>query len=196
MKATKTADEYILSQNNWQNELIELRKIMQSSGLIEAIKWGVPVYSYNGKNVAGLAAFKSYVGIWFYQGALLKDKNKKLINTQEGTTKALRQWRFNSSDEIDTKLVTEYLHEAIENEKTGKRIPQGPKPETVMPEELSVILKEDPVINLNFNKLTLFKQREYIEYISEAKRADTRQKRLEKIIPVLLKGLGLNDKYR
>lgn len=86
MKGAKTAEEYILSHPEWQNELIELRKIMLSCKLDETIKWGVPVYTFRGKNLTGLAAFKNYTGIWFYQGVLLQDKAAKLINAQEGLT--------------------------------------------------------------------------------------------------------------
>jgi uncharacterized protein YdeI (YjbR/CyaY-like superfamily) len=196
MKSAKTAEEYILAQFQWQNELIELRKIMQSAGLVETIKWGIPVYTFKGKNIAGMASFKHYAAIWFYQGALLKDKHKKLINAQEGTTKALRQWRFKSFEEIDSRLVLEYLKEAIENEKTGHRIEPKPKSKLEMPEELEIILSENSVLTQNFTNLTPFKQREYIEFISEAKKPETRQKRIEKIIPILSEGIGLNDKYR
>ena len=89
MKGAKNAEEFILSNPQWQEALILLRDIFLSTGMEETIKWGVPVYTFEGKNVAGMACFKSYIGIWFYQGALLADKAQKLVNAQEGITKAL-----------------------------------------------------------------------------------------------------------
>jgi len=196
MKDVKTVDEFILSHEKWQNMLIELRTITQASGLEEFIKWGVPVYAYKGKNILGLAPFKNYVAIWFYQGALLKDSSKKLINAQEGTTKALRQWRFKSIEEIEPELITEYINEAIENEKSGKKIGHTTKPELEIPPELINIFNENEGIKNNFNRLTSYKQREYIEFVVSAKRQETKEKRFEKIIPLLIKGIGLNDNYR
>lgn len=122
MKKLKTVDEYILNHENWREELNLLRDICKSTGMQETVKWGGPVYVINGKNVLGLGAFKAYVSIWFFQGALLKDKKAKLINAQEGKTNALRQWRFKNSEEINIKLVTEYIEEAISNQKAGKEI--------------------------------------------------------------------------
>jgi len=164
--------------------------------LEETIKWGSPVYCLNGKNIVGLGAFKSYVGLWLFQGALLKDKKKKLINAQEGVTKALRQMRFNSIDEIDEILILEYLKEAIKNEKAGKEIKPAKKTKIAIPKELKVELNKNAKLKEIFSQLTPFKQREFCEYISEAKRETTKQSRLRKILPMIFKGIGLNDKYR
>ena len=94
MNSYKTADEYILNAPNGKEILIVLREIIRSTELKETVKWGGPVYTLNNKNVVGLGSFKSYTGLWFYQGALLKDEAGILINATEGVTKALRQWRF------------------------------------------------------------------------------------------------------
>lgn len=122
MKYYKTVDEYILNTENGKEILIILREILKGTELKETIKWGSPVYTVNGKNVVGIGAFKSYAGIWFFQGALLKNEEGVLVNAQEGTTKALRQWRFSDVNEIDEKLVLKYVNEAIENQKKGKEI--------------------------------------------------------------------------
>lgn len=122
MKKSITVDEYILNNERWQETLIRLREIFLSTELEESIKWGQPAYSVNGKNIAGLGAFKSYTAIWFHQGALLSDPHKLLINAQEGVTKALRQMRFSSLEEIDETIVKTYLEEAIQNQKAGKYI--------------------------------------------------------------------------
>ena len=147
MESFKTVDDYIASSGQWQNALIKLREIMLSTALAETVKWGVPVYTFAGKNIVGLAAFKSYVGIWFHQGAFLKDGKKKLINAQEGKTTALRQWRFNSIEEIDVDLIKAYVFEAIENQKLGKEITPAKTAElerkTMTDSKAAVILNEN-----------------------------------------------------
>ena len=100
MKKVASVEEYIASGGDWEESLSLLRELFGKSILEETVKWGMPVYTLNGKNVAGFSAFKSWVGIWFYQGVFLKDKAGVLINAQEGTTKGLRQWRFKSAAEI------------------------------------------------------------------------------------------------
>ena len=116
MKKFKTADDYILVKSQWEKTLNQLRKIILSTELTETLKWGMPTYTLDGINVAGLVAFKSFVAIWFLNGVFLKDKQKKLINAQEGVTKALRQWRFSSVDEIEPELIKAYIDEAINNQ--------------------------------------------------------------------------------
>lgn len=195
MKSYKTVEAYIEGHSQWAGALNKLRKIMLASEMQETVKWGAPVYTVGGKNVVGLAAFSNYVGIWFHQGVFLKDPAKVLINAQEGKTKALRQWRFADADEIDADLVAAYVAEAIQNQKAGKEIkPQ--KKALVIPDELDSALANNSNLKACFEALGRSKQREFAEYIAEAKRADTKTKRLEKIIPMILDGIGLNDKYR
>ena len=198
MKRYQTPEEYIVNNKERQQSLILLRDILLSTQMTETIKWGVPVYTFEGKNIVGTAAFKSYVGLWFFQGALLKDKKKKLINAQEGKTKALRQWRFNSVKEIEaeSESIKLYLEEAILNQKQGKEIKPEWKKSFEISKELNRLFKKDKKVKESFNSLSVAKQREYTEYISEAKRDETKQKRLLKIVPIILKGKGLNDRYR
>jgi len=196
MKSFKTVEDYISSSNQWQNALVKLRDILLSTELEETVKWGVPVYTLAGKNIVGLAAFKSYVGIWFYQGTFLKDEKKKLINAQEGKTKALRQWRFNSIEEIDEDLVKAYVFEAIENQKQGKELKPARKKPVVIPPELENALNQNEALKLQFNDLSPSCKREYAEYITEAKREDTKLRRIDKIIPMIMEKAGLNDKYK
>jgi uncharacterized protein YdeI (YjbR/CyaY-like superfamily) len=149
------------------------------------------------KNLIGLAAFKHYVGPWFFQGALLKDKEKVLINAQEGKTKALRQWRFDSFKDINEVLVAKYVAETINNQKMGKMIkPAKPNMKFILPIELSNTMNSDELLQIAFSKLAPFKQKEFAEYITEAKRDATKMSRIEKIRPMILDGIGLNDKYR
>lgn len=120
MNANETdsrVDEFIQKKSGWGEELNQLRAILLSTELKETIKWGMPTYTLNGINVVGMGAFKSYFGLWFFNGVLLEDQGNQLINAQEGKTKSLRQWRFQSKDEINPSLISEYLAEAIQIQK-------------------------------------------------------------------------------
>jgi uncharacterized protein YdeI (YjbR/CyaY-like superfamily) len=198
MKRYKTPEEYIANSKYWKQSLILLRDILLDTQMTETVKWGVPVYTFEGKNIVGIAGFKSYAGLWFFQGALLKDKKKKLINAQTGKTKALRQWRFKSVKEIEaeSKTIKQYLEEAILNQKHGKEIKAEKKKPLEIPKELNGLFKQNKKVKECFNSLSLPKQSEYSEYINEAKRDETKQKRLSKIVPLIIKGKGLNDKYK
>ena len=163
MKKVNSVEEYISHKSDWKKELESLRKIISSKKIEENIKWGAPVYSINGKNIVGLGAFKSYVGIWFFQGALLKDKDQKLVNAQEGKTKALRQWRFNSANVIkkESNLISSYVNEAIKNQKDGKEImPDKNKPLSI-PIELKIASSKNSKIKKCFNEFSRGKQREF-----------------------------------
>ncbi len=198
MRRFKTVDDYIINPAwaGWQDTLTQLREILLSTELEETVKWGSPVYTFGGKNIVGLGAFKSFVSLWFFQGTFLKDERKKLINAQEGKTKALRQWRFNAGDEIDADLVKAYVFEAIENQKQGKEIKPAKNQKLVIPLEMQNILNQNKALFGQFNELSISCKREYAEYISEAKREDTKMRRLEKIIPMIMEKAGLNDKYK
>lgn len=190
-------DEYILKKGNWKAELELLRSVFSDLPVEETIKWGAPTYVFEGKNIVGLGAFKNYCGLWFFQGALLEDKQKVFINAQEGKTKAMLQWRFYSLKEIDINLIKEYVLEAIENSKAGKEIkPKRNTKPIVIPEELKGAFLENEKLEAFFNEFTASKQREFCEYILSAKRATTKQTRLEKITPMILNKVGLNDKYK
>jgi len=196
MNSYKTADEYILNAPNGKEILIVLREIIRSTELKETVKWGGPVYTLNDKNVVGLGSFKSYTGLWFYQGAFLKDEAGVLINATEGVTKALRQWRFTSVDEIDDQLILRYVNEAIQNQKEGKELKPDRNQPVIIPEELSAVFNDDEELQNCFNRFTPGRKKEFANYIAEAKTVETRQARIQKIIPLVLENIGLNDKYR
>jgi uncharacterized protein YdeI (YjbR/CyaY-like superfamily) len=196
MEYAKTVDGYIEKHEKWRNQLIHLRKLLASTTLKEEIKWGAPAYTHNGKLIAGIAAFKNYFGIWFFQGVFLKDSQDKLVNAQEGKTKAMRQWRFQEGDSIDEELVLLYIEEAIQNCIDGKEVKVQRKVGVTIPPFLKMTLKNNTQLAEAFKSLTPGKRREYAEYIAEAKREETRQSRLQKIIPMILNGRGLHDKYK
>ena len=196
MRRAKSVDDYIANAGQWQNELRTLREILRSTDLDEEVKWGGPCYTYNGKNIVGLGSFKSYVGLWFHQGALLQDSSGVLINAQEGRTKALRQWRMTAAGDIKPSIIKRYVKEAIKLVKEGKEIkPERGRP-IVIPPELKNALRRAKGATAAFRKLRPGSQREFSEYIADAKRDETKQRRIEKILPKIVAGAGLNDKYR
>nr|WP_322624773.1 DUF1801 domain-containing protein [uncultured Flavobacterium sp.] len=181
--------------SKWPEELNALKAIIANTPLVETTKWGGPAYTYNNKNVLGVGGFTNFFTIWFFKGVFLKDEANVLINANEGNTKGLRQWRFTSIDEIDEKLILKYINEAIEIEKQGLSITPAKK-ETVMPELLQKQLNEDSNLKQAFEAFSPYKQREFCEYIAEAKQEKTKLARLEKIIPMIQESHGLNDGYR
>jgi len=196
MKRHETVDQFMAAATQWREELAELRSILLATALDETVKWGSPVYTYAGKNVVGIGGFKSYFGLWFYQGALLADSSGVLINAQEGKTKALRQMRLQSRSAIEPELIDAYVREAIELLERGIEIrPDRGKP-LVVPAELRLALGESRRAKKRFDEISLGKQREFAEYVSSAKRGDTKQKRIVKILPLIEAAVGLNDKYR
>jgi len=186
-----------MEQNqNWKEELNKLAEIISQTPLKKTIKWGTEVYTYNGKNVVSYLGFKNFFSLWFYNGVFLKDEYKVLVAASEGKTKSLRQWRFTSIEEIDERKVLEYIFEAIENEKRGLRIaPEKFKP-LPLPAIFEDLLLKDESLKLKFEKLSQGKQKEYVVYITEAKQEVTKLKRIEKVVPMILQGIGLNDKYK
>jgi len=181
------------SNELWEKEIEFIQSIITKTPLVETTKWGGIVYTYNGRNVVGLGGFKSYVGLWFFNGVFLKDTDKVLVSGGENT-KAQLQWRFNSLDEIDEKKVLSYLMEAIEIEKEGK-VHKPEKSPLSMSEYFQNFLASEK-LNDSFEKFNLTKKKEFVEYIDTAKQEKTKVTRLEKIKPMILNGIGLNDKYR
>lgn len=196
MKRTKSVDDFIAQSDKWQPELVQLRKIIAATPLVEEVKWGIPCYTHNGKNVVGIGAFKSYFGLWFYQGALLMDENKVLINAQEGKTKALRQWRMQSTKDIKPNVIKRYVKESIQQVDAGKAIGPARNKPVVLPAELKSVLRKNKTVEKKFHSLTPGKQREFADYVASAKRDATKQTRIQKIIPMIKAGVGLNDKYK
>jgi uncharacterized protein YdeI (YjbR/CyaY-like superfamily) len=184
------------NNNQWTKELELVASIINKLPLEKTIKWGAEVFTYNGKNVVSYGGFKNFFTIWFYNGVFMEDKYKVLVNAQEGKTKSLRQWRFTSITEIDEKKIIEYIIEAIKIEKKGLKISPDKFVEIPVSELLEKEFKNDKDLKIAFEKLTPGKQKEYIIYINEAKQEATKLKRLEKIKPMILQGIGLNDKYK
>lgn len=199
MPAPKTVDEYIERQDRFGVEVARLRAILLKTGLDEAVKWGAPAYMHKGKNVVGIAAFKEHFALWFFQGALLSDPEGLLGVSEGSSAKAMRQWRMESKKDIKAKAIASYVKEAVTLQEAGKQIkPKKPvkKGSVDLPPELAAALKKRAKAKKGYDALTPGKQREYANYIAEAKRDATKQSRIEKILPMIEAGVGLHDKYR
>lgn len=197
MKKVHSVEEYIEVNTHFKEELEVLRALILSTNLEENIKWSAPTYSLKGKNVLGIGAFKHHFCIWFFNGVFLKDEHNRLETAQE-KTKALRQLRFNTLNDINKPLVLDYVRESIENQELGKEIKpkRTTKKDILVPELLNEELKTNSKFKAAFNALSPSCQREYCNYINEAKREATKISRLEKIKPIILNGKGLHDQYK
>jgi len=187
---------YILKHPQWSEELAILRNVFLQTELTEEIKWNSPTYTIKGKIVAGFAGFKNHYAIWFHQGVFLKDSAKKLLNAQEGKTKAMRQWRFIKGEPIPENIILEYLQESIENTLSGKEIKVVKGKTVAIPPVLEKAMASNPSLKKAFDLLTPGRQRDYAEHIGSAKREETQLKRLNDAIPMILEGKGLYDKYK
>ncbi|MBC8769029.1 YdeI/OmpD-associated family protein [Arenibacter sp. BSSL-BM3] len=196
MKNQEKIEAYYAKEQPFKEGIGLLRELALKTELNETYKWGIPVYTIDNKNVLGILAFKHHFGIWFYNGVFLKDPKKVLENAQEGKTKAMRHWKFTSIADINNAAVLSYFQEAIDNQKKGLvLIPEKNKPISI-PSLLKKAMDNNEALKMNYEGLTAYKQREYCEYISEAKQEKTKLSRLEKSVALLLEGLGLHDKYR
>lgn len=195
MKMATSVEEYIENQEAYSNGLEILRQLMLSTNMQETVKWGMPTYTINNKNVLGISAFKHHFGVWFFNGVFLADPHQLLYNAQEGKTKGLRQLRFTDEKQIDKSIILAYVYEAIDNQRKGLEVKPTKKP-LIVPKELAAVFSKNDKLAALFEGLSLGKKREFTEYISNAKREETKLKRIEKSIPMILNNIGLNDKYR
>lgn len=196
MSTAEKIAAFYAKEHPYKDGVAVLRELALKTELEETYKWNFPVYTLDGKNVLGICAFKSHFGVWFFNGVFLSDPKGVLENAQEGKTKSMRHWKFLSEEEIDKAGVLAYMREAQENQRKGISLSPGPKKETVIPQELSTALNKDVALKSLFDKLAPYKQREFCEYISEAKQEKTKLSRLDKILPMIAEGVSLNDKYR
>ena len=187
-------DFYFNKAKQWQEELGKLRAVVLGCQLSEELKWGVPCYTFQKRNVVLIHAFKEYCALLFFKGALLKDPNSILIQ-QTKNTQATRQIRFTSTREI-VKMKTvlkAYIQEAIEIEKAGLKVSYKKTSEFAIPEEFQNKLDEVPALKTAFNALTPGRQRAYVLYFSAPKQSKTRESRVGKSMQKILIGKGLND---
>ena len=187
-------DFYFTKTKKWQAELELLRKIASDTGLNEELKWGCPCYTFGKKNIVLIHDFKEYCALLFFKCALLKDPKGILIQQTENVQSA-RQARFTNVSEINKAkaAIKAYIYEAIEVEKAGLKVPLKKTKEYAVPDEFKKRLNKIAGLKSAFYSLTPGRQRGYILYFSSAKLAATREARIEKYIPQILKGKGLED---
>jgi uncharacterized protein YdeI (YjbR/CyaY-like superfamily) len=187
-------DFYFNNAKKWQNELNKLRLIILDCSLSEELKWGVPCYTFQQKNIVIIHAFKEYCAILFVKGALLKDAKRILIQQTENV-QAGRQIRFTHVGEIVEiePMLKTYIYEAIEVEKAGLKVDFKKNTELLFPEEFQQKLDESTALKTAFNALTPGRQRAYNLYFSSPKQSKTRILRVEKCLQQILNGKGLND---
>jgi len=193
-KINPKVDWYFFKNKKWQEEIETLRTIALDCGLTEELKWGCPCYTLDGSNIVLIHVFKEYCAFLFFKGALLKDPKGILIQ-QTKNVQAARQARFTGLQEI-IKLKTtlkNYIKEAIQAEKKGLKVELKKTEAFEIPEEFQAKLTELPALKRAFYALTPGRQRGYLLHFSSARQSKTREARIEKYVPHILKGKGLDD---
>lgn len=188
-------DFFFNKANKWQEEFKELRRIILACSLTEELKWGHPCYTLQKTNIVLIHGFKEYCALLFHKGALLKD-GKGILVQQTENVQAARQIRFTNIQEIAAMEPTlkEYINEAIKVEKSGLKIEFKKTFEFAMPAEFQKTLNENQTLKNAFEALTPGRQRGYLLYFSQPKQSKTRESRIQKLIPRIMDGFGLNDR--
>jgi uncharacterized protein YdeI (YjbR/CyaY-like superfamily) len=192
-KRNPAVDAYLSKAKKWQEEMKKLRGIILACGLTEELKWGKPCYTFQNSNIVILQGFKEFCALLFAKGALLKDANGILKKPGESTQAARRIPFTNVREIVEMEPVLKaYIHEAIAAEKDGLKVDFKKNPEPI-PEELKKKLDQRPGLKAAFAALTPGRQRGYILYLSAPKQSKTRESRVERCMPQILKGKGLHD---
>ena len=193
-KKNPKVDFFFTKAEQWKEEFEKLRTIVLGCGLTEELRWGCPCYAFEKRNVVLIHGFKEYCALLFFKGALLKDPNGILIQQTENV-QAARQIRFTNVQEIFEMqaILKAYVKEAIEVEKAGWEVSYKKTSEFKIPEEFQIKLDKNAALKRAFAGLTPGRQRGYLLYFSGAKQSKTREARVEKSMPQILKGKGLDD---
>jgi uncharacterized protein YdeI (YjbR/CyaY-like superfamily) len=180
-------------RERWRAEIAALERILSEFDLKEECKWGKPCYTVDGKNVVIVQGFKDYCALGFFQGALLKDPEKLLV--QPGQVRAARVMKFASTEEIATKAATiqAYVREAIAAAKAGLKVETKPL-EYPVPEELKETFRNDPGFKRAFDALTPGRRRGYLFHFAGAKQSATRTARIKKAMPAIFAGRGFLER--
>lgn len=187
-------DFFFNKASEWQSEYRKLRTVILDCGLTEELKWGCPCYTFKASNIVLIHGFKEYCALLFFKGVLLDDPSSILIQQTEHV-QAARQVRFTNLQEIvdQEAVLKSYIYEAIEVEKAGLKVKLKKTSEYTIPEEFQQKMYGDSALKAAFEALTPGRQRAYIFYFSQAKQSKTRMSRIEKYMPKILDGKGLND---
>ena len=181
-------------RERWEAEIAEMRRVLAGLAMKEECKWGKPTYTVDGKNIVIMQGFKEYFGLGFFQGALLTDPKKVLV--QLGQVQAGRVMKFASAKDITAKAATikGYVREAIAVEKAGLRMKQRRTADFPVPEELRQRFRRDPRFKRAFEALTPGRQRSYLYHFAAAKQSATRVARIEKAMPAIFEGRGFLER--
>ena len=188
-------EHFFENATRWNEEFNLLREIIrENKTLREDYKWMHPCYTFEGKNVVLIHGFKEYCALLFHKGVLLKDTKNMLIQQTENVQSA-RQIRFTNSEQIEAsrEAIAEYIREAIEIEKSGKKIEMRKTEDYPVPEEFTRALNDDPLLQTAFQSLTPGRQKAYLFYFNQAKQIKTRESRIEKYYQHILNGKGIDD---
>lgn len=190
----KNIESYFSKPKKWQKEIQEMRAIALDCNLTETFKWGHPCYTLNNNNIVLIHEFKSYCAYLFFKGALIQDEQGLLIQQSENV-QAARQIRFTHVDEIIKlkKVLKAYIFEAIAIEKAGLKVALKETAAYTIPEEFQQVLDKQKKVHKAFYTLTPGRQRAYLLHFAAPKQSKTRVARIEKCLPLILSGLGLND---
>jgi uncharacterized protein YdeI (YjbR/CyaY-like superfamily) len=181
-------------RDRWEAEIAQMRRVLAGFAMEEECKWGKPTYTVDGKNIVIMQGFKEYFALGFFQGALLKDPKKALV--QLGQVQAGRVMKFTSAKEIAAKAATikAYVREAIAVEKAGLRMERKKTSDFPVPEELTARLRKDARFKRAFEALTPGRQRSYLYHFGAAKQPATRVARIEKAMPAIFEGRGFLER--
>jgi uncharacterized protein YdeI (YjbR/CyaY-like superfamily) len=190
----RKVDFYFNKAGTWQESIQNLRTIVLDCGLTEELKWGCPCYTFQKANIVLIHVFKEYCALLFFKGALLKDP-KGILVQQTQNVQSARQIRFTRLQEIVKQhaVLKAYIFEAIEVERAGLKVELKKTSDYTIPEEFQKKLSKNPALKTAFRALTPGRQKAYIFYFSAPKLAKTRESRVEKSMPQILRGRGLND---
>jgi uncharacterized protein YdeI (YjbR/CyaY-like superfamily) len=192
-KQNPKVEAFVSRSKAWRGEMQRLRSILLDCGLDEELKWGKPCFSFEGKNLAIIQPFKAHCSLMFFKGALLKDARGLLRSQGKNTQSALRL-EFTSEAQVTKTVVSSYAKQAIAIEKAGLKVSFKAKDELELPKELTEVLRKDRALAKAFNSLTPGRRRGYVLHFTGAKRSQTRSARIQKCIPMIRAGIGINDR--
>jgi len=186
-------DAFLSRARRWQGEMQKLRTVLVGCGLEEDLKWGKPCFSFGGKNVAIIQPFKEHCALMFFKGSLLEDTHG-LLRSQGENSQAAMRLEFRSEADVKKAVVSSYAKQAIALEKAGREVDFKARRELELPEELTAIFRKKPKVAKAFDALTPGRRRAYVLHFTGAKQSKTRTARIEKCIPDILAGKGMNDR--
>jgi uncharacterized protein YdeI (YjbR/CyaY-like superfamily) len=186
-------EAFVSRAKAWRGVIQKIRSILLECGLDEDLKWGKPCFQFEDKNIAIIQPFKEHCSLMFFKGALLEDSHGLLRSQGENTQSALRI-EFTSEAQIKKTVLKSYVKQAIEVEKSGRKVDFKAKRQLELPDELTEILQRDRRLAKAFDALTPGRQRGYVLHFMGAKQSQTRTARIQKCVPKILAGLGFQDR--